>query len=241
MNYITTIDFLKLLFLRIDDVISIEVAKKKLIIDDYDIERLNYCITRKQAARIVHNYIKITLKEHDEKDINIATVLKDLYDCNVCVNHVAQVYIKGIMDYIIINGDYIFDMNRYISNDEANSIVERVYDIEKRIIRVDNVVYIETDNSYNKPVLIKSSYVRSNVFDDTILLIDLRNEAEYINDNICNSVNMRLIDIINSKYDILFKDKTIVIICNNGYQSLIAANYISDITNNKVMYCGLND
>ena len=141
----------------------------------------------------------------------------------------------------MINGDDSVEMNRYVSNDEANSIVERVYDIEKRIIRVDNVVYIETDNSYNKPVLIKSSYVRSNVFDDTILLIDLRNEAEYINDNICNSVNMRLIDIINSKYDILFKDKTIVIISDNGYQSLIAANYISDITNNKVMYCGLND
>ena len=64
MNYITTIDFLKLLFLKIDDVISIEVAKKKLIIDDYDIERLNYCITRKQAARIVHNYIKIILNIH---------------------------------------------------------------------------------------------------------------------------------------------------------------------------------
>lgn len=54
-------------------------------------------ISRKNIARIIHMYL---LKEKgipDIQDISKAGELRDLYDCRVCANHVAQVYLKGIM------------------------------------------------------------------------------------------------------------------------------------------------
>ena len=55
-------------------------------------------VTRKTVARIIHMYL---IKEHcvpDLPDIRKAEVLRDLYDCRICANHVAQVYLRGIMD-----------------------------------------------------------------------------------------------------------------------------------------------
>ena len=37
------------------------------------------------------------LGEEDESDWSAAERLQDLYSCHVCLNHIAQVYVKGIM------------------------------------------------------------------------------------------------------------------------------------------------
>lgn len=55
-------------------------------------------ITRKNAARIIHMYLKKACEIRDLPDITPAECLRDLYDCKVCANHVAQVYLRGIMD-----------------------------------------------------------------------------------------------------------------------------------------------
>lgn len=63
-------------------------------------------ITRNQAAKILHTFIRDVLRIPDISDENVlqkATELKDLYDCRTCVSDIVQVYVRGIMDagYVI--------------------------------------------------------------------------------------------------------------------------------------------
>lgn len=97
-------------------------------------EELKKAITgvkRQTAAGIVHKYLLDVLKESDEADIRGAYVLKDLFDCRVCVNHVAQVYLKGIMG----DGSPYFDMDLIVDEAEAADIVKRVEDPKARLDR----------------------------------------------------------------------------------------------------------
>ena len=55
-------------------------------------------ITRKNAARILHMYLLKVRVISDISGIEKAHVLRDLFDCRVCANHVAQMYLRGIMD-----------------------------------------------------------------------------------------------------------------------------------------------
>ena len=40
----------------------------------------------------------LKVRKISDMDINKASCLRDLYDCRVCANHIAQVYLRGIMD-----------------------------------------------------------------------------------------------------------------------------------------------
>ena len=55
-------------------------------------------ITRKNAARILHMYLLKVRGISDISGIEKAHVLRDLFDCRVCANHVAQMYLRSIMD-----------------------------------------------------------------------------------------------------------------------------------------------
>ena len=81
-------------------------------------------IARKNIARIIHMYL---LKEKgitDLQDISNAGELRDLYDCRICANHVAQIYLRGIMGAkeLSVNGVFLwFDLN---GEDNQSSIEE---------------------------------------------------------------------------------------------------------------------
>ena len=81
-------------------------------------------IARKNIARIIHMYL---LKEKgipDLQDISKAGELRDLYDCRICANHVAQIYLRGIMGAkeLSVNGVFLwFDLN---GEDNQSSIEE---------------------------------------------------------------------------------------------------------------------
>ncbi len=104
-----------------------ERAYRDGIMDKSGISEGTVQICRRDAARLIHLYLKKQGVE-DLADISGAEVLKDLYDCRVCVNHIAQVFLRGIMDGIRINavsGDFlIFDGQRELSEDELVSIPE---------------------------------------------------------------------------------------------------------------------
>ena len=71
-------------------------------------------INRKNIARIIHMYLLKELYIPDLYDIQKAEVLRDLYDCRTCANHVAQVYLRGIMDArdLAASGGFIwFDLD----------------------------------------------------------------------------------------------------------------------------------
>lgn len=92
-------------------------------------------ITRKQAAIIIHEFMRKVLLEEDESDVSAARELKDLYDCRVCVKHIEQMYVKGIMTPMIDREQaadtglpVLFGGNELLSDDEAEAIVKRLSD-----------------------------------------------------------------------------------------------------------------
>ena len=54
-------------------------------------------ISRKNVARILHQYLLKVRNISDIGDISEAYKLKDLFDCRICANHVAQVYLRGLI------------------------------------------------------------------------------------------------------------------------------------------------
>jgi len=73
-------------------------GRQKGWLEDQDQRFCKNYITRRNAARIIHQFMKNELGVPDIADISPAEVLKDLYTCRVCANHIAQVYLRGIMD-----------------------------------------------------------------------------------------------------------------------------------------------
>ena len=88
-------------------------------------------IERRSAARILHEYMKKELGIKDLPDISPAEELKDLYDCRICVNHIAQVYLRYIMDGVTIEGISekplkIFDGKGHLIKAETEEIKGRL-------------------------------------------------------------------------------------------------------------------
>ena len=93
-------------------------------------------ITRKNIARIIHLYL---LKEKgicDLQDISKASELRDLYDCRVCANHIAQVYLRDIMSAkeLSLNGGFLwFDLNGEDDTSAIEDYLIRAYEITKNV------------------------------------------------------------------------------------------------------------
>ena len=66
-------------------------------IEDDDERHPDVALNRQTAARIAHQFLRIECNLPDLEDISPAAILKDLYNCRVCANHIAQIYLRGIM------------------------------------------------------------------------------------------------------------------------------------------------
>lgn len=136
MNIVSTYQLLKLIYKTNElDGDTIKRIRLKGILEEYDIINLNEPIDRKSAARIVHGYIRIELNIPDLSDISKASVLRDLYDCRICVNHIAQVYLRGLMEGKSIpdmseKGFWIFDSKGFFTQEEASILIDRLKDIK---------------------------------------------------------------------------------------------------------------
>lgn len=89
-------------------------------------------ITRKNIARIIHLYLLKEKGISDLKDISKAAELRDLYDCRVCANHVAQVYLRDIMSAkeLSVNGGFLwFDLNGEDDSAAIEDYLIRAYGI----------------------------------------------------------------------------------------------------------------
>lgn len=115
-------------------ILGVSEEETNQIIEPFDKKNMDKVPSRRDIARISHQYMKFILNEPDIVDITSAGKLKDLYDCRICVNHIAQVYLKGIMEGIKTGtGIEIFDSNQTVSVDEAIIYVERITDKSKRL------------------------------------------------------------------------------------------------------------
>ena len=95
-------------------------------LEDQDERFCDNLLDRRTAARILHRYMKIELGVPDLEDISAANVLADLYTCRACVNDVAQMFVRGIMDSRQVERDgkiyEIFDMGGLVSKEEASTL-----------------------------------------------------------------------------------------------------------------------
>ncbi len=84
-------------------------------------------LTRKKAARIFHMYLLKVLHVND-LDISGAKDLRDLYDCRICANHIAQAYMRGIMNARELkrDGGFLwFDLNGTDDDEEVMAQLSR--------------------------------------------------------------------------------------------------------------------
>ena len=83
---------------------ALETAVSRGWAERQDTESADMDISRIEAARILHLFLQKEMCIADLPDISGASVLRDLYDCRVCVNHIAQVYLRGLMEAHEIKG-----------------------------------------------------------------------------------------------------------------------------------------
>lgn len=107
-------------------------------LEDQDERFCDNFLNRQTAARIIHQFMKIELGVPDLPDITPANVLADLYTCHTCVNHIAQVYLRGIMDAQDVERDgveyKIFNHLEEVSEEEATSFIKNLDSMVQMLI-----------------------------------------------------------------------------------------------------------
>lgn len=107
-------------------------------LEDQDERFCNEFLNRQTAARIIHQFMKIELGVPDLPEITPANELADLYTCHTCVNHIAQVYLRGIMKSQIIERDgveyKIFNHLEQITEEEIEVILERLTSLFSQLL-----------------------------------------------------------------------------------------------------------
>ncbi len=103
-------------------------------IEAQDIRDADADISRYEAARITHLFLLKEKLKKDIPDISKARILRDLYDCRVCVNHVAQVFLRGLIGPREIPGVtkgsfLIFDGRDRLKEEEAGYLLEKLREL----------------------------------------------------------------------------------------------------------------
>lgn len=90
-------------------------------LDNYPPEKLELKLTKKIAARIIHEFMVNILKWPD-LEWKEAGKLKDIYDCRVCAGAIAQVYERGLLGE---EQPLVFGLNKTLSAEEARDLIDR--------------------------------------------------------------------------------------------------------------------
>ena len=99
-------------------------------LEDQDERFCDKNLNRQTTARILHQFMKIELRVPDLQDISPANVLADLYTCHTCVNHIAQIYLRGIMEVQTVERDgveyKIFNQVELVSEEDSKFFIEKI-------------------------------------------------------------------------------------------------------------------
>lgn len=174
-------------------------------------------IKRRTAAGMIHQAL-LRAGEKDEESIEAAWQLKDLYTCRTCVNHIAQVYVKGIMTAW---SDGIFGIEEQITDREAEKILQRVTDRQLRKkpkppVRGGwkTILWQEAEQMLKE--------------DRKILLVDVRSEEDYEQGHRKGSIHVPLQALFKNPYCVCADRAAILFLyCEKGYQSRIAAQILA--------------
>ena len=189
-------------------------------LEDQDVVGRKQPLRRSSAARILHQFMRYELHEQDEINISPAGRLQDLYDCRSCVMHIAQVYIKGIMDGCYHQEErFVFGMDDNLLKKEANSILNCVFHKEERSPRVEgNQTLVEAE-----VISLKQAEELLQTKKD-VLLIDVRTNNEFLTGHMKNAVNIPLAAMLKNPYAVSSRrDQYLLLYCTEGHKSSIAA------------------
>lgn len=177
--------------------------------------------TKQQAAKEIHELLTKS-GEKDEADVRAAVVLKDLYDCHACVNHVAQVYVKGIMESSRTD---VFGMQERLSGGEAYLAARRIWDrrYRKHVQKYDDRDAGPRPLNGEELAKLGADY-----------LIDVRSPGEYAGGHLDNAISVPLENYYRNPYSVTSRiDAKLVMICAQGVKSRLAAElaYRAGFTN----------
>lgn len=178
-------------------------------------------IERRTAAKIVHEFLRRECGEADEADWGAARRLKDLYDCRTCVNHVAQVYAKGIMKGL---SEDIFGMREGLQTEEAVEIAERMADRKRRRPPLD----VLKEDALSRRLSLEQALALARG-DSRAVLVDVRTREAYAREHLSGAVNIPF-SVILEDPGAVTADQTapLLLYCDRGYQSEIAANRLAE-------------
>ncbi len=200
-------------------------------------------LERRTAARITHEFLKQELKETDEKDWSAALCLKDLYDCRTCVNHVAQVFCKGIMDSVTLeDGTVILGMEKILTQEEAEEIVRRVHEPKLRRSVEEKGTNLpaqagRANTSLREPVWFRGRTTdaclqeqsQTTAGSEVPLVIDVRPVSDYEAGHLPGAISLPMARILERPEQVgPHKNQAIKLYCEQGYQSEIAANCLRE-------------
>ena len=192
-------------------------------------------LLRKHAARMIHNFLRLEQKEADEIDGSPAYVLQDLFDCRVCAGHIIQVYVKGIMDGVVLpDGRMIFAAEEAVSAEEAGKMLDKVFHKKLRIPVIREELQ---EKKTGRPEELPPEQMMLLQEHKNVLLVDVRTEREYAEGHAEGAVNVPLLSIIKNPF--VFsenRDKRICLYCKEGYQSKAAAQCLSEAGYEKVAF-----
>ena len=101
-----------------------EISKQPVIV--YSTE---YLVQDADYKCLYPDLLIANIKNNSGTDVKKAEVLKDLYDCHACVEDIAQVYVKGIMNPV---RNKEFGNKDILSQEEAELIFQRILDKSSR-------------------------------------------------------------------------------------------------------------
>ncbi len=185
--------------------------------------------SRQTAARLVHEWLRNVRGEADATEIGAALNLRDIYDCHACVDHVAQVYVKGIMGARAA----VFGMREILSPAEAAEIARRASDPGLRLY-VPGTAKPAPDCQCAEHLSRKDAEAMH--FD---LVVDVRTSGEYAEHHAKGAVNCPLEEYLADPGRVAEnRDSAILFVCSRGVKSRLAAEAAVQAGFRNVWYAG---
>ena len=196
---------------------QLHFAMETGLIEDYDLVSREKSIERRQVARIVHDTLRIKFNEKDEDDWSAAKDLLDLYSCRTCVQHISQIYLKGIIEPEQPN---LFNVTGPMSRAEAASVILKMLDQSRRapksVVTRHEIIALTPEEA--REFLTKNHLT---------LLLDVRTGADYLGGHLSGSLSLPLESIHADPESVSSnKDTPIMLYCQMGYRSRLAAELL---------------
>lgn len=199
---------------------GMEYGVRKGWLESQDITDKSHSLSRKHAARIIHNFLRFERNETDEIDGSPAYVMKDLFDCRVCAGHIIQVYVKGIMEAKTdVAGNVVFLAEEAVSDEEENVLRKRMFHPEKR-----RRVSSELKNHLTEPEQIPTEQIELLCKEKDTIMVDVRTGREYEQQHIDGAIHVPFLEITKNPYVVSAnREKRIICYCEAGIQAAAAA------------------